>query len=39
MFGLKKIDFFFTYFETIIYLEYTVKILDRNMKYLRSYST
>ena len=30
---------FVTYFERMIYWEYTVKILDRNMKYLRSYST
>ena len=36
--GLKK-SMFFTYFESIIYWEYTVKILDQNMKYLRSYST
>ena len=36
--GFKK-WIFFTYFGSIIYWEYTVKILDRNMKYLRSYST
>ena len=34
-----RIFFFFSYFERIIYWEYTVKILERNMKYLRSYST
>ena len=37
--GFKKSIFFFTYFESIIYREYTVKSLDWNMKYLRSYST
>ena len=36
--GFKNL-FFFSYFERIIYWEYTVKILERNMKYLRSYST
>ena len=30
MFGIQKIDFFL-YFENIIYWEYTVKILDRNI--------
>ena len=29
-----KKSIFFTYFESIIYWEYTVKILDWNMKYL-----
>ena len=38
MFGLQKIDFF-SYLESIIYREHTVRILDLNMKYLRSYST
>ena len=36
--GLKK-SVFFTYLENIVCREYTVKILDRNIKYLRSYST
>ena len=30
MLGLQKIDFFFTYFESIIYWEYTVKIYGKN---------
>ena len=36
--GFKK-SIFFTYLESIMYWEYTVKSFDRNMKYLRSYST
>ena len=36
--GLKK-SIFSTYFESTIYLECAVRILDRNMKYLRSYGT
>ena len=35
--GFKK-SIFFRYFESLIHWEYTVKILDQNIKYLRNYS-